>query len=342
MEDSESSRLEREFPLSCQWERPSLVRHTTCIGNTRIYLAGLSVADGRGQLVYGSAGQLAGSPLPRAYFELVERTSMVEAFGQAHEYLELHDVHGELAGVARREDVFPESVDEQRWRYARSNGIAVGSDWEDATRRAGLELIERDRVLRSWYGDTIPERLELSSTPVPEALGRDYEFESYLFPAAGVRGDTVTVAGVFGFPRREGVPLVFGLGARHGVQHALVAAASECLQRLGFLWGEAIPGELPPFSPTADFHQEYYLHPPHHAELRSWLAGAHGKFRGVLGLPSSCGETCHFVDLTPEALHSKLVVVKALPADELPLTFGYGHPRLQREVPDQLSIHPIA
>ena len=52
-------------------------------------------------------------------------------------------------------------------------------------------------------------------------------------------------------------------GARCEVHEAVAAATCECLQRLGFLWGEAIPQDLPAFAPTPDLHQEYYLHPPH-------------------------------------------------------------------------------
>ena len=342
MIDIDLDRLQREFPLSEQWERPSVIRHVTQAGDTQIQLAGLSTVDRAGQYVCGSAGQLTGSPLARAYYELIERTAVIEAMGQVHKAFEIRDLQCEIVGNACNGDIFLQSPDEKHWRYARSNGVAVGVDWEDATRRAGLELTERDRVLRSWYGEFTPQKVELSSGLVPRSLDQYYEFETYLFASAGAQCDATTVAGVFGFPRFDSAPLVFGFGARCEVNAALAAATCECLQRLGFLWGESIPQDLPVFAPTPDFHQEYYLHPPHQIQLRDWLRGDHAKFAGVLADgPPEQGAT-YFVDLTPEALQTKLVIVKALPASELPLTFGRGHPRLRRAPPEPLAIHPIA
>lgn len=342
MIDMELNRLQKDLPLSQQWERPSVIRHIAKIGDTEIHLTGLSTVDRAGQCVCGSAGQLAGSPLARAYYELIERTAVIEAMGQVHKAFEIRDIQFEIVGNACNGDIFLQSPDEKQWRYARSNGVAVGVDWEDATCRAGLELTERDRVLRSWYGEFTPQKVELSSSLVPRSLDQYYDFETYLFGSAGAQCDATTVAGVFGFPRCDSAPLVFGFGARCEVHEALSAAACECLQRLGFLWGEAIPQDLPAFAPTPDFHQEYYLHPAHQIQLRDWLRGDHAKFAGVLADgPPEHGVT-YFVDLTPDALRTKLVVVKALPASELQLTFGRGHPRLRRAPPEPLAIHPIA
>ena len=78
--------------------------------------------------------------------ELIERTAVIEAMGQVHREFEIRDIQCEMVGNARNRDFIPLSPDEQQWRYARSNGVAVGSDWEDATCRAGLELTERDRI----------------------------------------------------------------------------------------------------------------------------------------------------------------------------------------------------
>jgi hypothetical protein len=342
MIDLELDGLLNDLPLSPQWERPSLMRHVANIGGTLIHLAGLSTVDRGGQSVCGSAGQLVGSPLARAYYELIERTAVVEAMGQSRQEFEILNFEGEVVGKARSSEVFPQSSDEQCWRYARSNGVAVGVDWQDATHRAGLEMTERDRVLRSWYGEIVPEWLQISSNPVPRSLDHYYNFETYVFPGVVEHGDTANVVGIFGFPSQESAPLVFGLGARHRLHEALAAAACECLQRLGFLWGETIPEVLPAFAPTPDFHQEFYLHRPNQERLLAWLRGDHAKFAGVLGdRPREPGVPL-FVDLTPDALRSQLVVAKALPANELPLTFGRGHPRLKCAFPEMLAIHPIA
>ncbi len=342
MMDAELNKLLNDFPLSPQWDRPSLVRHVARVGDAQIHLAGLSAVDRTGQCVVGSAGQLAGSPLARAYFELIERMAVVEAMNKKNETFEILDVRNEVVSNARNTEVFLQSSDEQNWRYARSNGVAVGVGWDDSSSRARLELAERDRVLRSWFGEFTPERVELSLGMVPGSLDQHYEFETYLFTSPNAYREAVTVVGIFGFPKQQSAPLVFGFGARLALQDALTTAACECLQRLGFLWGEAIPADFPSFAPTPDFHQEYYLHPPNQAQLRAWLRGAHTRFAGILlDSPPSEGIT-YFVNLTPESLRSKLVVVKALPAGELPLTFGRGHPRLRRAPPDPLAIHPIA
>jgi len=342
MMDMDLNRLQNDLPLSSQWERPSVIRHVAKIGDTQIHLAGLSTVDRAGQCVCGSAGQLAGSPLTRAYYELIERTAVIEAMGRAHKEFEIHNAECEIVGALCNQEIFLQSSDDKHWRYARSNGVAVGLNWQDATRRAGLELAERDRILRSWYGEFTPQKVELYSGLVPRSLDLHYEFETYLFALANSPCELPTVAGIFGFPRQDTAPLVFGFGARYGLQEALAAAACECLQRLGFLWGEAIPQDLPPFAPTPDFHQEYYLHPPHQIQLRAWLSGEHAKFAGVLTESSPEKGVPYFVDLTPNALRNELVVVKALPASELQLTFGRGHPRLRRAPPEPLAIHPIA
>ena len=341
MIDTELNKLQDDFPLSIQWEQPSVIRHVADIGGTQIHLAGLSTLDRAGQCICGSAGQLAGSPLPRAYYELVERTAIIEAIGRAQQEFEVQDGEGEVVGKAPSAEVFPRSSDEESWRYARSNGVAVGVDWQDATHRAALELIERDRVLRSWYGEIMPLRLEISSSPVPRSLDRHYNFETYVFPGEVECGDTANVVGIFGFPLQESAPLVFGLGARYQLHEALAAAACECLQRLGFLWGEAIPDVLPTFAPTPDFHQEFYLHRPNQARLLAWLRGNHVKFAGILGAGPREPGAPFFVDLTPDALRSRLVIAKALPANKLALTFGRGHPRLKCAPPEMLAIHPI-
>jgi hypothetical protein len=48
-----------------------------------------------------------------------------------------------------------------------------------------------------------------------------------------------------------------------------------------------------------------------------------------------------FADLTPEHLLSRLWVVKALPRDELRLTFGRNHPDVEARR-QRHGVHPIA
>lgn len=342
MQDTEFDRLCEDFPLSERWTRPSLLRHVTRIGKTEIRLIGLSATETGGQCVTGSAGGLEESTLERAYFELLERTSIVEAISAGAVTVAVLDPEGRLEGTICMNEVFAESPDPQQWTYARSNGVAAGRDWKSAAHRAELELHERDRSLRSWYGEGVPHRIELPRHMVPESLDEYFEFEAYLLGGRERAAQTVVVSALLGLPREESRPLMFGFGSRMGEVESLTAAVTESLQRLGFLWDEAIPSQVPIFTPTPDFHLDYFLYPPNHAKLRAWLRGEHAAFHGLLPELTTGQSVRRFVDVTPRALHSKLVVVKALPAGELPLTFGYGHPALRRAPPEQLAIHPIA
>jgi hypothetical protein len=161
----------------------------------------------------------------------------------------------------------------------------------------------------------------------------------YRFPDA-TRADasSVEVAGVFAFPKRDMVPLAFGTAASSTLAEAVARAWQECVQRLAFLWGEAIPTDVPQFEPTPSYHQDLYLCPRMHGRLRAWLEGGHQK--DVSCEASAPPGDNPFADLTPEHLRGKISVVKALPLSELQLAFGRHcpgiEPRLQRG-----SVHPI-
>jgi hypothetical protein len=175
---------------------------------------------------------------------------------------------------------------------------------------------------------------------MPSALAEEYVFEACSFDATFCDGSHA--AGVFGFPRRGG-PLVYGFGARSTLDDAVAVASGECLQRLGFLFGEAIPDAVPAPSPTPDFHQEYYLFPAHHGTLRGWLRGEHERYRGCLNgsYAPPPGEPL-YADLTPPGLEGRLCVARAIPNGHLPLAFGVGLPVLSQPAPAELAVHPIA
>ncbi|HEY6559486.1 MAG TPA: YcaO-like family protein [Polyangiaceae bacterium] len=335
------AQLMAELPLSARWRVPEMFCDASSVSGLRIHLVGLCCESREGECATGSAASVAGPDVVRAYFELVERAAVLDATSRQGR----HDVCGRdgawRARVAAAE-LFPESPEPERWRYARSNGVALGRDASDACARAEWELVERDRVLRSWQGESTP----LASGVTPDALSASlfdvYEFQSHLFPPAHaeVGSPHVVVAGVFGFPKQASAPLIFGFAGRATAADALDAASRECVQRLGFLWGETIPVTDPPFAPTAEFHQEYFLWPRQHDKLRSWLA--HGRPRQAARpfevAQRACGERC-FADLTPALLRGKLAVMKALPLGELPLVFGESE-RATSGVP-RSDFHPI-
>jgi hypothetical protein len=326
------------YPLGTSWERPSVFTETVVIGTTPINLCGL--ATGGSDPVTGSAADLEIDPVERAYFELIERTSIIEAITDPVRMLRVLDRDGNAVGTLRSAEVFPR-VSEEQFAYARSNGVAAGYDWGPACDAARWELLERDRVLRSWFGEVAPCPTEISIASPLAGLAQEYAFSAYVFPGTQSQSDAVVV-GVFAFPLRPSNPLAYGFGCHPQRERALEKATRECVQRLGFLWGEALPQTEPHFATNAEYHQDFYLQPSMQSRLQAWLSGAHAleqcKIRGPAPHPLARG----YVDLTPDHLKQRLLVVKALPGVELALTFGRGHPAVEPPVPEQFQVHPLA
>jgi hypothetical protein len=305
--------LRTRFPLpdEAAWMDPYV--DSVDIGGFVLHLAGFAVQF-RGECITGSAGSPKEPPVVRAYMELVERLVVASTSSAP-----------KAASVG--------AAGETAFRPARSNGVAIGRTPEDAAERATWELVERDRILRSWYGDAAP--IPALVPRVPEPLLDLYSFEACLFePTRGIQ-----TAGVFGFPRHD-APLIYGFAARDDAPAAIIGARDECLQRLGFLWGEDVPVAAPDPLPTPSFHQDYFLYPAHHGSLRAWLKGEHARFRGLL----TCSETLGaptIEALRPPWLSPFLHVARAAPSGHVPLGFGAAHPLVRRPVPPGAAVHPI-
>jgi hypothetical protein len=327
------------YPLGAEWSRPRLFTETVSLGTLRLNLCGLST-ESSGEGVTGSAANLDHVPLLRAYFELVERATLVSAGREPNRKFIVKDVGGRTVSRAPSCRVFPQSTDPAR-RFARSNGVAVGASWTMACRAAHWELVERDRVLRSWYGETRPCPLALPSLPWLGALEEYFDLLAYVFPEAS--GDRHgTAIGVFSFPRSDLHPLAYGFAADRTSARAFERAAAECLQRLGFLWGEELPTEEPQAAPTAEYHQEVYLQPRMCQRVREWLAGVHARTPCTIQQRADTSIAPEFADLTPEPLRGEVFVAKALPRCEVDLIFGRGHPAVLGPVPEAFQVHPIA
>jgi hypothetical protein len=296
--------------------------------------AGVASRGPSGVEVTGSAAQLGEPPLDRALYELCERAAVVEGMEPATTPLR-HARDSEAA--------FPSSPAPERWVHSRSNGVAFHTDLDEARRRALWELVERDRVLRAWYGELVPARTELPGHLPLMQVCSQYALEAYLLPSRDPAGHCadVRVAAVLGFPRGASLPLLIGFAARPRAGEALEAAASEALQRLAFVWGEPLPEAAPVVAPSPHTHLDWFLHPPHHRLLREWLAGAHARYGADWqGTPFSGPVT--YLDLTPPWLRGSGWVVKAQCPGAVPLTFGCGPDRLAGHLPDHLRVHPIA
>lgn len=302
--------LTRKLPLPPGWSEPEIIDDCVDVGGVAVYRAGVSSRNGSGLEVTGSAAERDGSPLWRAWLELLERMAIVES------------------GVG--------TSDDPRRRPARSNGVAAHATWTAACAGARLELVERDRVLRSWYGELAPVPV-----PAPELL-RD--FGSHEWVACVIPGEPwsdVEVAVVVGFPADPQRPLARGFAARSSRRAAVEAASREALQGLAFLWDEPVPECAPAPAPTPIFHLDYYLYPRHHQEIRRWLAAEHGR-HPKLWIPATPAAKIRFVDLTHPALAGQLAVAQAGSDAALPLVFGDAPVQVAAGLPRELHVHPIA
>jgi hypothetical protein len=328
--------LQRRYPLPAAASSVSeLFVQRVVIGTLELFMAGLVANADGGASVTGAAADQLGFPIDRAYFELLERMSIFCARAAAVP-LAVRDRAGKPQGERSLGGVFPRDARPDVLRSSLSNGVALHGSWSTACEAALCELVERDRLLRSFAGEVVPKRLSSAEPRLASALQPHYELEAYTFDPrrTGLRHRT---AGVFFQPREAVAPLVFGFAAAHDLDAALAGATREALQRLAFLWGEALPEAPPPAAPTPDFHQEFYLYPPHRTVLRAWLAGRRRK-HAELPRCGFDGERTSFVDLTPPALRaSGLVVAKASSPKAQALRFGGPSGRALRSRP-----HPIA
>jgi YcaO cyclodehydratase, ATP-ad Mg2+-binding len=335
----ETDRQSSAFPLPLGWSSPARVDDRIDADRLELYRIGLSSRRSDVEAI-GAAADWACSPGERGYFELLERVTILDACAPGGADLPLRTRHGAPAGTCRRQHAFPKSSEPARWEYARSNGVAIHSDWQRACAHAEQELVERERVLRAWLGDTVPRAMDTDLSASPLGRARSYEWRAYMFPACDdepLRSD-IAVVGVFGFPNRATLPLVLGYGARTDAAAALEAATRETAQLLAFLWGEEFSDHPAP-SPTPGHHLEVCQSPAGRLGLRRWLEDGHGQYRRPRTSRPPVSSEVTFVDLTPEWLAGRLFVAKALCDATVPLAFGASP--WTAHLPEGLRIHPI-
>ena len=309
------------------------------IGTFELFMVGLVASTQAAGSVSGAAADDRGYPIDRAFFELLERLSIFAARSSSTA-LRVRDPSGAAKGSLAVSRVFPSDAKPETLRTSLSNGVALHVSWPLACEAALNELIERDRVLRSFAGEYAPELVPDADPKLSRALRKHYDIAAYVFGPKR-RKLTHVVTGMFMFPRQSSAPLVYGFGCAADVSAALSGARREALQRLAFLWGEELPVMPPPAAATPDYHQEFYLYPPHHVLLRGWLDGTRKRptvktTTAKLATMTLDRGSVRFVDLTVPGMQSELVVAKAMSRLAAVLRFGASASRGAR------APHPLA
>jgi len=329
------------LPLPDGWRLSERVDDTVDADGLSIRRVGLCATSEHGQAI-GSAADVLEDPVDRARFELLERIAIAEAVRPSSErFFRVRSSTGDDLGTARFEEVFRPSDAPDRWAFARSNGVSLNAGWSQACAGAARELVERDRVMRAWLGETVPVRMGDQAGSSFLSGAHSYEWRIYVFPPpeGPAIGCDLEVVGVFGFPRVEGRPLVSGYGARAHRDEAVLAAQKEALQLLAFLWGEPLPDRAPDPLPAPMTHLETFQMPDRHPVLRRWLDEGHAAHYRP-GPVADADRSFRFADLTPPWQEGQLHVARALCPAAIPLIFGLSP--LLAHLPSELRIHPIA
>jgi YcaO cyclodehydratase, ATP-ad Mg2+-binding len=325
--DARIDALQQIHPLPAAWQLQDTLVQSTTVGAIDLHMVGLVAGKmGQGLVAVGSAAETERHPIERAYFELLERVSLIDA-RQSGRMLRICDTEQRELGQHSATHVFPaDPPAHAASKLSLSSGVALHTTWREACARARSELVERDRILRAWHGHCGVQRLATDRTStlrVAAGLAPHYSAEVYEFGADGA-ARAQRVVGVFLWPSALTTPLVYGFAAAEQLHVAIASAEHEALQRLAFLWDEPLPLTSPFASPTPDYHQDYYLFPEHHALLRAWLAGGHSHSDETSRRTRVLfdGECTRFVDLTPTHLQGELFVAKAVSSHARRLRFG--------------------
>ncbi len=299
---------------------------------------GVTARSDDGVLVCGSAAATSGDVAARGHGELRERAAIIDALRVPTDTVTLVDREHRTRTVADWATVYPESPTPGHWGYSKSNGVALSTTWSGACDRAATELIERDRVLRSWFGlPGAPSRRTLSTRDSGRLPGYEWKYLELVD-----EGSETHVVVVVGFPQVEGLPLVRGFGAGASAREAAERADQECLQSIGFLGASDVPEDEPAVAPNPTYHLDAYLWPGAVVSLRRWMDPSTDALRRpAVRRELLRREAIAYVDITPKPLEGAAFVAKAVCVDAVPLVFGDSHPDLlgpQVGVP----VHPLA
>lgn len=334
-----------QYRLPTSWNSFNFHQEGLEVGSLSLQLVGMSLECAGAGVVTGSAVSRESTPMDRAFFELIERACLLECEKRlSHSGTELlshFDYQGRFQGELLASSLFSKAEDIRPWRFSKSNGVAIHTNLGKAVRNAGWELLERDRVLRFWYSRKTPQPIPDWDKYLPDEIKRLYEIQAYSFSESDDRKKGIAVVGIFGFPKEGGtVPFVTGYGAAETESHALLKALDEVYQRMAFLWDEALPQSLPELNSTPVFHLEYHHCPLAWPHLKKWLSGGLSEVPMLLKSPDWTDLSFTQLPVPPEL--ANLFLIKAHSPTGIPLTFGWGNPKIERALTEQEAIHPIA
>src|SRR3989344_5154485 len=240
------TRFTKEYPLPAGWQTPKLFTEEFRLDALSLNTVGLVSQKGDGDMrVTAGAADADVLPIERAYFELLERIYLLEA-------------DEKFSTLPNYTEIFPKSTKPHEWVYARSNGVAAHKSFHLASQAACLELWERHAILDAWFSQSAPEQIAFNF-PLLHLAGKHYLPLAFQFLPQNTNLGAVYTIGAFAFPKQRENPLVYGFGSGFSLEKALQKAENECLQRLAFLWGEKLQENLPEFSPTPMYHQDYFM-----------------------------------------------------------------------------------
>jgi hypothetical protein len=207
-----------------------------------VYRVGLS--DSCGELeVTGSA----------AYFE--QSDCQMRAQGELNERLVI--VKTKLSQNSK-------TIEEaQDFRWSHSNGIASHFDLNLAQKNALNELIERDLLLKSWAG-----QLQVSLVGSADLSDIVFLNDSYDIHAYNLKNCLCLLVG---WPKNEALPFLMSHAVHQDFNVAVIKAKKELIQRLAFLWEEALPQDDLTTMANPEFHLNWSLLTRNQKEISSWL-----------------------------------------------------------------------
>src|SRR5688572_16769532 len=136
--------LQRRYPLPSGWSLAERFLQPASVANLTLFTVGLHARGPAASNAFGSAAERGSYPSERAFFELLERISILDAKRTRRKAFTTRAQSGEQLGSRAREQVFPPDKQPLLRRGSLSNGVALHETWSNACAAARLELIERD------------------------------------------------------------------------------------------------------------------------------------------------------------------------------------------------------